>query len=59
MALARKVAAWFWRVMVKGDAYIEKGQADYESKVLQSKQRALKRLNKELGQQLAPINQPV
>ena len=58
MALARKLAAWFWRVMVKGDAYIEKGLADYNDHVLQSKQRALKRLAKELGQQLVPIAQP-
>ena len=58
MALARKLAAWFWRVMVKGDEYIEKGLADYDAQVLQSKQRALKRLAKELGQQLVPIAQP-
>jgi transposase len=58
MALARKLAAWFWRVMVKGDDYIEKGLANYDAQVLQSKQRALKRLAKELGQQLVPIPQP-
>jgi transposase len=58
MALARKLAAWFWRVMVKGDDYIEKGLANYDAQVLQTKQRALKRLAKELGQQLVPIPQP-
>jgi transposase len=58
MALARKLAAWFWRVMVKGDEYIEKGLANYDAQVLQTKQRALKRLAKELGQQLVPIPQP-
>ena len=58
MALARKLAAWFWRVMVKGDAYVEKGLADYDARVLQTKQRALKRLARELGQQLVPIAQP-
>ena len=26
-ALARKLAAWFWRVMVKGDDYVERGIA--------------------------------
>jgi len=57
MALARKLAAWFWRVMVKGDEYIEKGLASYDAQVLLSKQRALKRLAKELGQQLVPIPQ--
>jgi len=57
MALARKLAAWFWRVMVKGDEYLEKGLADYDAQVLQTKHRALKRLAKELGQQLVPIPQ--
>lgn len=58
MALARKLAAWYWRVMVKGDDYVEKGLAHYDAQVLQTKQRALKRLAKELGQQLVPIAQP-
>ncbi len=58
MALARKLAVWFWRVMVKGDDYVEKGLANYDAQVLQTKQRALKRLAKELGQQLVPIPQP-
>jgi transposase len=58
MALARKLAAWYWRVMVKGDDYVEKGLANYDAQVLQTKQRALKRLAKELGQLLVPIAQP-
>lgn len=58
MALARKLAAWYWRVMVKGDDYVEQGLARYDAQVLQTKQRALKRLAKELGQQLVPITQP-
>jgi transposase len=58
MALARKLAAWFWRVMVKGDDYVEHGLAHYDAQVLHNKQRALKRLAKELGQQLVPIAQP-
>lgn len=58
MALARKLAAWYWRVMVKGDDYVERGLAHYDAQVLQTKQRALKRLAKELGQQLIPIAQP-
>jgi transposase len=58
MALARKLAAWYWRVMVKGDDYVEKGLANYDAQVLQTKQRALQRLAKELGQQLVPIVQP-
>jgi hypothetical protein len=36
MALARKLAAWYWRVMVKGDDYVEKGLANYDAQVLQT-----------------------
>lgn len=57
-ALARKLAAWFWRVMVKGDDYVEKGIANYEAQVRKGKERALNRLAKELGQQVVPIAQP-
>ena len=32
-ALARKLAAWFWRVMVKGDDYVEQGIAHYEAQL--------------------------
>ena len=55
MALARKLAALFWRVMVKGMDYVEDGLARYEEKVLAGKQRALKHLAKQLGQKLVPI----
>jgi transposase len=55
IALARKLAILFWRVMVKGTHYVEQGLAHYEKKVLETKQRALRRLAKELGQQLSPI----
>jgi len=55
IALARKLAILFWRVMVKGTDYVEHGLAKYEAKVLQTKQRALRRLARELGQQLVPM----
>ena len=55
-ALARKLAAWFWRVMVKGDDYVEQGIAHYEEQVRKGKERALRRLASELGQQLTPID---
>jgi transposase len=54
-ALARKLAAWFWRKLVKGDDYVEKGLARYEEQVRKSKEYALKRLAKELGRQLVPV----
>jgi transposase len=55
IALARKLAILFWRVMVKGTDYVEQGLVKYEAKVLQTKQRALRRLARELGQQLVPM----
>ena len=54
-ALARKLAAWFWRVMVKGADYVERGLAHYEEQVRNTKERALRRLAKELGRQLVPV----
>ena len=58
IALARKLAILFWRVMVKGVDYVEHGLANYQAKVRQTKQRALTRLAKELGQQLVPATDP-
>jgi transposase len=52
VAVARKLATLFWRVMVKGMDYVEHGLKDYEAKVLQNKQRALHRLAKDLGVQV-------
>jgi hypothetical protein len=56
IALARKLAVLFWRVMVKGLNYVEHGLAQYEAKVLQTKQHTLRRLARQLGQQLVPIS---
>jgi transposase len=56
IALARKLAALFWRVMVKGIHYVEHGLQAYEIKITEGKQRALRRLAKELGQQLIPLS---
>lgn len=55
IALARKLAAMFWRVMVKGTEFVEHGLAAYEAKVREAKQRSLRRLAKELGQTVSPI----
>jgi len=59
IALARKLAALFWRVMVKGMDYVELGLQQYEAKVLETKQRSLRRLARQLGQQLVPMTTPV
>lgn len=55
VALARKLAALFWRMMVKGADFVEMGLAAYEAKVLQGKQRAVNKLAKELGLQVTPL----
>ena len=54
VALARKLATLFWRVMVKGIDYVEHGLQDYEAKILKGKQRALERLAKQLGVHVVP-----
>lgn len=59
IALARKLAVMFWRVMVKGLDYVENGLAAYESKMQEAKQRTLRRLAKELGQTVSPIKNAV
>ena len=58
MALARKLAAWYQRVMVKSNDYVEKGLAGDDAQVLKTQQRALKRLAKDPGPQLVPIVSP-
>lgn len=55
-ALARKLAVWFWRVMVKGDDFVAQGIAHYEAQVRKGKERALRRLASELGQRLTPVH---
>jgi len=49
VALARKLAALFWRVMVKGLDYVEQGLEKYQDQVLETKHRTLRRLAKQLG----------
>ena len=44
LALARKLAELFWRLMVHGIAYVEQGLKKYESKVAQTEQRLLQKL---------------
>jgi transposase len=48
-ALARKLAALFWRFMVHGGSFVEKGLKDYEQKVLQSEQALLAKLARKHG----------
>ncbi|RPH73881.1 IS110 family transposase [bacterium] len=52
-AVARKLAELYWRVMVKGLSYVEKGIKAYEEIILVQKQKSLLRLAKELNVQVA------
>lgn len=51
-AIARKLAVLYWRIMVKGMEFVEKGIHDYEERLLVQKQRSLNRLAKELKVQV-------
>jgi hypothetical protein len=44
LALARKLAELFWRLMVHGYQYVEQGLRKYEEKVAQTEQRLLQKL---------------
>jgi len=41
--------------MVKSMDYVEQGLAHYEAQVLETRQRLLRKLAKQFGQQLVPI----
>lgn len=55
-ATARKLAILYWRLMVKGLEYVERGIQGYEQKIAQQKEAWLKKAAQELGYQLAPQN---
>jgi transposase len=48
-AMARKTAILYWRVMVKGIDYAEKGIKNYEEQLLVNKMKTWNRLTKELN----------
>jgi transposase len=52
-SVARKLAAMYWRIMVKGVEFVEKGIKYYEEQLLAQKQRSLFRLAKELNMQVS------
>lgn len=57
-ALARKLAAMFWRMMVHGVQYVEQGLEKYQLRAALSEQRVLAKLARKHGMQLvstAPI----
>jgi hypothetical protein len=54
LALARKLAELFWRLMVHGRAYVEEGLKRYEAKVAQTEQRLLQKLARKYNLVLQP-----
>lgn len=54
LALARKLAEWFWRLMVHGVHYVEQGLKIYQEKVAQTEQRLLQKLAKKYNLVLQP-----
>lgn len=54
VALARKLALLFYRLLRYGMAYVEKGLKDYEAKVLETESRLLRKLAKKQGFALVP-----
>jgi hypothetical protein len=53
-ALARKLAAMFWRVMVHGIEYVEHGLKHYQARAALSEQRVLRKLALKHGLELVP-----
>lgn len=54
-ATARKLAVQYWRLMVKGTDFVEKGLEVYELIIKQQKQKHLQKLALELNVQLVPL----
>mgnify|MGYP001032511047 CR=1 FL=1 len=54
-AVARKLAVLYWRMMVKGLDYVERGVKAYEEKMKLQNQRWLEKKAQEMGYQLTPV----
>ena len=52
-SVARKLAILYWRIMVKGMAFVEEGIKKYEQQLLVQKHKSLERLAKDLNIQIA------
>ena len=53
-AIARKLAVLYWRLMVKGSIYVERGIVYYEEQLKNQKKKLLNKLALELDIQLVP-----
>jgi hypothetical protein len=56
LALARKLAALFYRLMVHGLEYVEHGLAKYTAQVQETEKRLLQKLARKHGMVLLPKN---
>ena len=54
-ATARKLAVQYWRLIVKGSHFVEKGMIAYQDLIKQQKNRSLQKLALEMNMQLVPI----
>lgn len=54
-AMARKLAILYWRIMVKGLDYTEKGIIRYEEQLMANKLKTLNRLANELNVEISAI----
>jgi transposase len=54
IALARKIAELYWRLMVHGSAYVERGLKKYQERVAETEQRLLRKLAKKHNLVLMP-----
>ncbi len=53
-AIARKLACYYYRVMTKGEAFVEKGIEAYELHLKEKQKRYLEKLAFKLNMQLVP-----
>ncbi|MDQ0637481.1 transposase [Pedobacter sp. W3I1] len=51
-AVARKIAVQYWRLMVKGQEFVDQGVANYEAVMIKQKEKYLKKLALELNLQV-------
>ncbi len=57
-AMARKLAVLYWRIMVKGVDYVEKGIEQYEQQIIATKFKTISRLARELKINIIENRQP-
>jgi hypothetical protein len=54
-AIARKLACYFYRVMTKGDVFVENGIELYEERFIEQKRKYLQQQARKLNMQLIPM----